>query len=57
MHHASLACVGMAATADGGFLDLFTDVGVLSSDMDRRVFYASNVSFEETVTWRNFVWR
>lgn len=31
--------------ANGSFLDLFTDVGVFSSDMDRRVFYASNISF------------
>lgn len=45
MHHAPLACDGMAATTKGNFLDLFADVGVCSSDLDRRVFYASNISF------------
>lgn len=33
-----------------------TDVGVCSSDMDKRVFYASNISLE-MVIWRIFVWR
>lgn len=38
-------------------LDLITDVGVCTSDMDKCVIDANKNVFRDGATWRFFVWR
>lgn len=57
MHHASMMRDGMSATTNGGFLTCSLMLRSFRLTRISVCFMQAILVFQETVTWRNFVWR